>query len=211
MTRLEIWLGHATRCLAPESAAKIRREISEHYESAKDSALRTGLVEDAADEHAVTVLGDPKIANHQYRHVLLTSTEARLLRNSDREAQMVCASTWRRWILVATPVAVLAVAITLRFKGAVALGRDIFVGGLAMSFVFLVPFLPVYTPLRSRVFRALKWVVLSAALVLILGPLAAKMTWLLPACLWPVVWAEWTRISIRRKLPVAQWPKQLYL
>jgi hypothetical protein len=43
------------------------------------------------------------------------------------------------------------------------------------------------------------------------GPSALKMWWLLMSCLWPVVWIEWARISIRRKLPVAEWPKQLYL
>jgi hypothetical protein len=41
--------------------------------------------------------------------------------------------------------------------------------------------------------------------------LAFQWSWLLIACLWPVAQVEWTRISIRRKLPVAKWPRQLYL
>jgi len=43
------------------------------------------------------------------------------------------------------------------------------------------------------------------------GPDALKFSWLLIASSWPVVWVEWTRNSIRRKLPVARWPKHLYL
>jgi len=52
--------------------------------------------------------------------------------------------------------------------------------------------------------------VLAGTLLLAFGPDALKWSWL-TSCLWPLAWIEWTRISIRRKLPVAQWPKQLYL
>ena len=30
-------------------------------------------------------------------------------------------------------------------------------------------------------------------------------------CFYPVFYTEWKRIMIRRKLPIGQWPKQLYL
>ena len=53
--------------------------------------------------------------------------------------------------------------------------------------------------------------VLTGAFALVFPPFALKWSWLIASCLWPVVWIEWTRISIRRKLPVSQWPKQLYL
>ena len=49
------------------------------------------------------------------------------------------------------------------------------------------------------------------ALALPFGPNTLKWSWLLISCLWPVFWVEWTRASIRRKLQVADWPKQLYL
>jgi hypothetical protein len=35
--------------------------------------------------------------------------------------------------------------------------------------------------------------------------------WLNSCCLYPVAYIEWKRIMIRRKLPIGQWPKQLYL
>jgi len=80
-----------------------------------------------------------------------------------------------------------------------------------MSIFFAAPFLPIYTPARGRLFRYVKWVVMIGMLGLAFGPSALKMWWLLTSCLWPVVWIEWARISKRRKLPVAEWPKQLYL
>jgi hypothetical protein len=86
--------------------------------------------------------------------------------------------------------------------------------------LFTAPFLPVYTrPSRGRVFRYVKWVVLLGTLGLAFGTdahswswlLMLKWSWLLTACLWPLIWIEWTRVSIRRKIPIAQWPRQLYL
>jgi hypothetical protein len=42
-------------------------------------------------------------------------------------------------------------------------------------------------------------------------PVDVQSSWLLFSSLWIIVWTERTRASIRRKLPVAAWPKQLYL
>lgn len=42
--------------------------------------------------------------------------------------------------------------------------------------------------------------------------LTMRGSWLmLISCAWPLLWVEWTLFSLRRKLPVAEWPKQLYL
>jgi hypothetical protein len=43
------------------------------------------------------------------------------------------------------------------------------------------------------------------------GPGAMRMSWLVLLCVWQLVWVESKRASIRRKLPVAGWPRQLYL
>jgi hypothetical protein len=43
------------------------------------------------------------------------------------------------------------------------------------------------------------------------GPAYLEMSWLIATCIWPLAWNEWMQISLRRKLPVAEWPKQLYL
>jgi hypothetical protein len=56
-----------------------------------------------------------------------------------------------------------------------------------------------------------KWLAVAGALGLVFGPDWLKWSWLLLSCVWILGWIEWTRISIRRKLPVAEWPKQLYL
>ena len=42
MTGLDIWLQQATRRLAKDSAAQVRIEIREHYESAREVAMSDG-------------------------------------------------------------------------------------------------------------------------------------------------------------------------
>jgi hypothetical protein len=80
-----------------------------------------------------------------------------------------------------------------------------------MGFLFGAPFLPIYTPARGRIFRTVKWMVLLAILGLSFGSDALRWSWMLMSTLWVVFWIESTRESIRRKLPVTEWPKQLYL
>lgn len=205
-TELETWLRQASRRLSRDSAAQVRTEIQEHYESARDAAVIGGSTEEEANRLALTALGDARTANCQYRRVLLTSAEARLLREGNWEARAVCSRPGLKWSLLAIPVIVLFAAAAFFLTGALDTARVLLAGGIMMS-LFLVPlFLPLYTSSRARVFRFVKW----AALIAVLG-LAFQWSWLFVACLWPVAWVEWRRISIRRKLPIAEWPKQLYL
>ena len=97
------------------------------------------------------------------------------------------------------------------FTGSPLLAWTLLAGGIAIGLLFTAPFLPVYTPSRGRVFRYVKWVVLLGTLGLAFGTDAHSWSWLLTACLWPLIWIEWTRVSIRRKISIAQWPRQLYL
>jgi hypothetical protein len=210
-TELETWLKQATRHLSRDSVAQVRTEIQEHYASARESAMSAGSTADEADRSAVNALGNAKAANCQYRKVLLTSAEARMLREGNWEARAVCSRQWLKWVLLAMPVAALFAAIACFLTGAIAITRVLVIGGVGMGLLFAAPFLPVYTPARGRVFRVVKWVVLIGMLGLAFGPDALKWSWLLISCLWLVARIEWTRVSIRRKLPVAEWPKQLYL
>jgi hypothetical protein len=213
MTALESWLTRATRRLAKDSIARVRTEIQEHYESAREAAISSNATvdEDEADRLAVACLGDAKTANCQYRNVLLTSSEARILREGNWEARAICSRPWLRWLLLAMPAAALFAAATLFLTGTTTLAWTLLAGGIGIGLLFTAPFLPVYTPARGRVFCGVKWAVLLAILLLAFGPDALKWSWLLFSCLWPMYWIERTRVSIRRKLPVAQWPRQLYL
>src|SRR5579864_8319640 len=114
MTRLESWLTDATRGLSKDSAAQVRTEIGEHYES----SLRHDVTPDEADRIAVSALGDAKIANRQYRKVLLTSREATMLRQSNRESRAFCSSALMKGLLIAVCVAVLCGAIAFYLTGA---------------------------------------------------------------------------------------------
>src|SRR5262245_8350522 len=106
MTALDSWLTQATRHLSKDSAAQVRTEIHEHYESAREAAVSGGATADEADRLAVTALGDAKAANRQYRKVLLTSAEARMLHAGNREARVLCSRSSPRWLLLVPPVAV---------------------------------------------------------------------------------------------------------
>jgi hypothetical protein len=211
MTRLDRWLQQATRSLSKDSAAQVRAEIQEHYESARDDAMSGGATSDEADRLTVTALGDSNTANYQYRNVLLTSAEARMLRDAKWEARAVCSHPWLWWLLLPVPVAAMFVAAGFFLIGMPTIARALLAAGILMGFLFAAPFLPVYTPSRARIYRGVKWVVVIGMLVMAFGPLALKWSWLLASSLWPMIWIERTRISIRRKLRVAEWPKTLYL
>jgi hypothetical protein len=211
MTALESWLRQATRHLAKDSAARVRTEIQEHFESTRDAAIAEGATSDAADSIALNALGDAKAANCQYRRVLLTSSEARMLRSDNWEARAVCSRPQLKWIVVGALVAALGAAAALFLTGQPAAGRDVLAVAIGMSPLSGALFLPIRTPARGRVFLVAKWVAMTVALALLFGPELLKWSWLLFSCLWLLAWTESTRASIRRKLPVAAWPRHLYL
>ena len=84
---LETWLGQATRHLSRDSAAQVRNEIQEHFDATRANAMEHGASCDEADRRALEALGSARAVNRKYRKVLLTSGEARLLRegNGKRE------------------------------------------------------------------------------------------------------------------------------
>ena len=211
MNALEIWLKQATKSLSSDSVKQVRNEIQEHYDAALETAMSGGASAEEAAGLAVKSLGDPKAANCQYRKVLLTAAEARILRSGNREARAYCSIPAARWGFLVAAVTVLVTATVFFVRGEGSLARLLLLGGIGMGFVAGAPLFSVYTPSRSRIFRSVKWVWLVAVYTLAFAPLGREWFWLLLSCLWPVAWTEYTRMSIRRKLPVADWPKQLYL
>src|SRR5215472_18445254 len=193
MTALDRWLEQATRQLAKDSAGQVRAEIQEHYEAARETAIRSGATAEEAERLAVRDLGDAWTANCQYRRVLLTTGEARLLREGNWEARAVCSRPWLKWMFLVVPAAAFYTATALFLKGSVA-GAWVWVAG-GIGLLLAAPLLPIYTPSRGRVFRLVKWVVMLSLFGMVFGS----------------EWLKWSWVSIRRKLPVARWPKQLYL
>ena len=63
---LDRWLEQATRRLSKGSAAQVRTEIQEHYQSAREDAISGGASQDEANRMALIALGDAKTANKQY-------------------------------------------------------------------------------------------------------------------------------------------------
>jgi hypothetical protein len=208
---LDRWLQQATGSLSKDSTAQVRTEIQEHYQSAREAANIAGASQDEANRMALIALGDARIANTQYRRVLLTASEARLLQQGNREAGVVCSISERQWLLLAVSLIALLAAGALFRTGWTGPGRVTLALGLGIGFTILAPRLPIYTPARARVFRYFRWIIQVGLLLLAFGPGAMKMSWLILLCVWQLMWVEWKRASIRRKLPVADWPRQLYL
>jgi hypothetical protein len=211
MTALEGWLATASRCLSPESAAQVRTEIQAHYESAREAAIAGGSAPDAAERAALAALGDARAANRQYRKVLLTAAEARMLRDVQWESRLVCSRPGLPWMLRLAPLILLGAAWAASSAGYGLAARVSFLLGMGSGILIAIPTLQIYTPFRSRLYRLLKWPILAAALALAFGPKAVDWWGALLICTSGVAWIEWTRHSIRRKLPVEKWPRALYL
>ena len=211
MNELENWLHHATRYLFREAALTVRAEITEHFEASRDAALAAGATQAEATRQALSALGDPRLANCGYRSVLLTTEEARVLREGSREARAVCSRAWIKPALVAGYLVLLATAAAFALTGHRDYATDALLAALGTSPLVGAPFLRIDTPARGLLFRLSKWIAMGTATILIFGPNAWRYSWLLVSCLGPLAVTEITRASIRRKLPVHSWPRHLYL
>ena len=211
MTTLDSWLGLAVKHLSKESAETVRREIQEHFEAAREAALVSGHDPLQADQMALQALGDPCVANRQYRKVLLTSSEAAVLRQSNAESRMICSNRWVKWAILSTPGSLLLLSTIFLAVHQVDLARGVLVFGALTAIFFMPPFLPIYTSTRGRVYRAIKWIVMVGSIMMLQGAEGRIGLWLASCCLFPMFYTEWKRMVIRRKLPIAHWPRQLYL
>ncbi len=203
MTRLDIWIKQATRGLSTQAIAQVEVEIQQHHELAREGALQNGASADGADRLAVEALGDAKLANRQYRKVLLTASEARQLHDGSREVFDPASHRWVSGLIIALSGVVLIVAIAK----SVITWHTLLLAAVPTALLLATPFLPIYTPSRARIFRCAKWAVILG--ILALADLS-RFPWVL-FIFWHPVWAEWKRACIRRKLPVERWPRQLYL
>jgi len=208
---LDKWLMQAVRGLSNDSADTVRREIQEHFEAARDAALASGIDPQQIDVVALQALGDPGVANRQYRKVLLTKSEARVLRNSDAESRMICSTGWVKWVLLSAPGTMLLLSVVFVAMHQYSLARGILVFGALMALFFIAPFMPIYSVKRGRIYRAVKWIVMIGGVLVLFGPDGWSWAWLNSCCFYPVLYMEWKRMVIRRKLPISRWPRQLYL
>jgi hypothetical protein len=177
---------------------------------AREAAVSNGASADEADRAALANLGDAVTVNCQYKRVMLTSAEASILRSASQEARAICSRKWLKWPLRGFAATGLLAAVTSHLNGATDAARMSLALTLAAALLLAMITLPVHTAMRGRVFRAMKWAVILAIMALAIGPQMSKQWWLLTTCLWPMMWIEVVRASIRRKLPLSTWPRQLF-
>ena len=210
MTDLQVWLKCVTRGLSREAADQVRHEIEDHYLSARDAALARGAAAEQADQQALAALGDAETVNTRYRSVLLTKEEAKMLRGVKRDGEFFsCRPDLIRAFRVG-PCVLLCVAAGFYAIGAVNLARIMLAATLGLGMIFTVPTFSIYTAARSQVYRYAKWPVVLMALWLANG---RSFNWLGITLIGLAVfgWTEWVCASLRKKLPVEQWPTMLYL
>jgi hypothetical protein len=210
MRTLEDWLLTATRCLSADSAHRVRAEIEPHYLSSREEALLAGATPAQADHQALTALGDPNEAHRQFRRVLLTRTEARVLREGNWEYRAVCSRPLLLWALRTVPVAALCAGIAYFARGENTLTLAFLLVAAGAGLMMAPAFVPIRTHRQGRIVRWLKlgWCLALVWALVELGDAWLAFSSLVPS-LWILAWIEWTRASIRRKLPVDQWPRHL--
>jgi hypothetical protein len=207
---LDGWLMKATRCLSTTSAAQVRKEIQEHYESSLETALRSGVDTRQAEDAALHSLGDARVANRGYRKVLLTATEARMLKIARHESSAVCARPFVTWLLGAVTILGLLGAGIALIYGADRWARLLFVVGSGNGVFTASLFFQIRTPRRARIYRGFKWVVVLLITRVMFGPDLSQWLFGAMVCFGAMIWTEWTYYSIRKKLPVAEWPRALF-
>jgi hypothetical protein len=191
---LENWLDQATCGLAPESVAKVRAEIREHC----GAAVASGI----SEEEAIAALGDAWEANRSYRTVLLTTADAKWLENVRRRGNLPLFGSY----VLATAGLVAGAAKLLQggiFGALPALSM------MVIGTVFLIPrWVRIDTRVRNRLYRALQWaVIISVPVALSAGGRLHSVffVYLMFVC---VAYKDY---MLRRKLPVEEWPKDLYV
>jgi len=202
MQTLEQWLEVATQGLCGSAAERVRAEIGEHVASALEAADPAGVAPLDAERLAVDALGDARTANRQYRRVLLTQSEADVLRGFTSRGGRL----WRHTLVVLS--AVLLVVVPSSTLGVARYTcATIVIDALLCA-------IPVASIRAAWVVRTLRWLTMIGfyAIWFVRAWEFARV----PAVLIPVMACgtahrEYRLFVIRRKLPVSRWPRRLWV
>ena len=202
MQTLEQWLEVATRGLCDSAAARVRAEIGEHYLSAIESASRDGVDPLDAERRALAALGEAKAANRQYRRVLLTESEARTLSQlTSRWPPVVGILLLVPWAIYAISVRTSALNFIFAFFVVEVALRAIPVSSIRVGWVVRL-----FRWANLTVFCAMWFVTMMAIGKGVAVPTIGVVVMALGA-----VHREYTRFVLRRKVPVEQWPRLLWI
>jgi hypothetical protein len=205
MQALEQWLDVATSGLCESAAERVRAEISEHYLSAIESAGEGDCDSADVERRAVASLGDAKAANRQYRRVLLTKREDALLRELRKSTSLGYHVVG---VLILATMAIYAISVgTTQFNFLFA----------AVAIKAVLTAIPISTIRAGRVVRILRWGNEAVFYAMWFATMVARSqaVFVLAAAFLPmplaVMYREYKLSIIRRKLPVGQWPRRLWI
>ena len=190
---IEQWITIATRKLAPESAEQVRREIGEHFQCAL-----------AAGNSDIASLGDPRKANRQYRKVLLTAPEAKLIKGVFPDF----ASWWKYAILGVSNVLICAGAWAI--SGHSDLVWRAWPIGVLLLLQYAGPLLCPKTPQDLRIWRIAR----GAGFIVGMVFLITTWNWMSYSIMAQFFFVSACQIRatvIRRKLSSDRWPVFAYI
>jgi hypothetical protein len=198
MQTLDQWLSVATRGLCEAAAERVRTEIGEHYACALESAGTVDVNPLDAERRTVAALGDPKIANREYRRVLLTAGEDDLLRG--------LTSWWASWGWLLMGIPLLLAAVALKNSALIYVPAMVLIEGVLRDF----PARPIRAGWMVRIAR---WGTLAICLTLWFVGIRAGAPQVAMVVFVAVTIAhrEYKYAVLRRKVPVEQWPRWLWV
>ena len=201
MQAVEQWLSVATRGLCASAAERVHAEIGDHYQSALESAQAAGLDVVEAERSAVAALGHAKAANREYRRVLLTKGEDRLLRWAISEEKYLGGPSRSRTALM---LAALATHVIISiWKPAL----TYFEVALFLELI-IFPTLHARSIGAGRIIRAMRWGVLAVGGTMTI--LSGRHAPIVVCLLLQFAYIEYKHFILRYKLPVDKWPKRFY-
>lgn len=197
----EQWLSVATRGLCDSAAERIRAEIGEHIASAIESAGTADIDPLEAERQTVAALGDAKIANRQYRRVLLTEGEDALLRS--------LRSWWVSWGWLLMGIPLLLMALALKNSGSIYVPAMVLMEGVLRT----IPFRSIRA---GSIVRVVRWGVLTIVLTMMAVSYsgAVEGIGMVGGVVYITVFIlhrEYKFSVLRRKVPVEQWPRWLWV
>jgi hypothetical protein len=202
MQTLEQWLDVATSGLCESAADRVRAEIGEHYASALEAAAADDADPIDAERLAVDALGDAKTANRQYRRVLLTASEEDVLRGLTSRGGRL----WRGTIVLVSAVLLVVVP-----TSTLAVTKYAFATVMVDALLHAIPVGSIRAAWALRILRwatVIGWYTIWFVSTWEFARVAAV---LIPVFAVGASHREYRLFVIRRKLPVEQWPRRLWV
>jgi hypothetical protein len=208
---IEDWIATATAGLAPESIARARADLEEHFASACADRMASGQSEAASRLLSLEAMGDPLAANRAYRQALLTESDSNYLRQVRGDLTPTESLLLRLAVHVFPPVFFVSMTLIGLRESPPTLAAVVGLTGLAIGFLTLLSKAGL---IRGR---AIGWTLGLVLLAMLAGAfmlgegIRLTLELLFGCTVLGVLYLLGTRsiAKLRPKVPPKDWPEQL--